>query len=229
MASDVPRTITEALGEELTEPHLAVASYGGAGGPAIYQGHGVKKDEMDIDAERFYRSVDRAILKRHSRPSRLPLLLAALPEHHSPFHKISHNPFLMAQGIDVHPDTLPIETLRERAWRIIEPQYEARLATLSEEFATAKSKDLGADEPAQVAEAAVVGRVATLLIDADRQIAGRIDVTTGQIQLGDLNHPEMDDLLDDLGELVLKKSGRVAVVPTERMPTRTGLAAIYRY
>ena len=30
---DVPRTITEALGEELTEPHQTVASYGGCRRP----------------------------------------------------------------------------------------------------------------------------------------------------------------------------------------------------
>ena len=93
----------------------------------------------------------------------------------------------------------------------------------------AKSKGLGMDDLAQVAEAAVAGRVATLLIEADRQIAGRIDTTTGQIQFADLSHPEVDDLLDDLGELVLKKGGRVVVVPAERMPTPTGLAAIFRY
>ncbi len=29
---EVPRTITEALGAELTEPHQTVASYGGGGG-----------------------------------------------------------------------------------------------------------------------------------------------------------------------------------------------------
>ena len=41
--------------------------------------------------------------------------------------------------------------------------------------------------------------------------------------------PRIDDLLDDLGELVAKKGGVVMVLPAERMPSRTGLAAIYRY
>jgi hypothetical protein len=108
LAQGVPQTITEALGEELTEPHLTVASYGmGAGGPAMHHGHGARKDEIDSDAERFFRAVDRAILEHHSRPSGLPLLLAALPEHHHLFRQVSHNPFLMAEAIDIHPDALP--------------------------------------------------------------------------------------------------------------------------
>jgi hypothetical protein len=39
----------------------------------------------------------------------------------------------------------------------------------------------------------------------------------------------VDDLLDDLGELALKKGGQIVIVPSERMPTRNGVAAIYRF
>jgi len=42
------------------------------------------------------------------------------------------------------------------------------LAGLVEDFGRAKSKGLGADELAQVAEAAAAGRVAMLLIESDR-------------------------------------------------------------
>ncbi len=229
-AEGVPRTITEALGEELTEPHLTVASYGtGATGPAMRHGHGSKKDEVDIDAERFFRAVDRAVLERHSRPSGLPLILAALPKYHNLFCQVSQNPFLMSEGIELHPDALPADSLRERAWRVVEPQYLGRLAGLVEEFGRAKSKSLGSDQLALVAEAAVAGRVTKLLIEADRHIPGRIDYASGRIEFGDLGHPEVDDLLDDLGELALKKGGQVVIVPAEQMPTRTGLAAIYRF
>ena len=75
----------------------------------------------------------------------------------------------------------------------------------------------------------MAGRVATLLIEAERQVPGRMDAATGRITLGDLAHPEVDDLLDDLGELVLKMGGQIVVVPAERMPTPRGLAAIYRF
>jgi hypothetical protein len=230
LAPGVPRTITEALGHELTEPHQTVASYGGTNlGSSMRHSHGGKKDETAIDADRFFRAVDQAILQHHSRPSNLPLLLAALPEHHGLFRQISHNPFLSSEGIKIHPDALPIEGLRERAWQIFEPQYQARLAELADEFASAKSKGLGLDDLPKIADAAVAGRIATLLLEADREIAGRMDEATGRIQFDELSHPELDDLLDDLGELVLTKGGRVVVVPSERMPTKTGAAATCRF
>ena len=227
----VPRTITEALGGELTEPHQTVASYGGVGGASkpMHHGQGAKTDEADIDAERFFRAVDRAVLEHYSRPSGLPLILAALPEHHHLFHQVSQNPLLVAEGIRFNPDSLSAEELRALAWQVIEPQYQARLAALGEEFEQARSKGIGSDDLAQVARAAASGRVATLLIEADRQIAGQLDGATGRVAFADLSDPQVDDLLDDLGELVAKMGGRVLVIPADRMPTRTGLAATYRY
>ncbi|HUP47198.1 MAG TPA: hypothetical protein VNA04_00260 [Thermoanaerobaculia bacterium] len=229
LAPGVPRTITDALGEELTEPHQTVASYGGVGGAGMHHGHGGRKDEIDKDAERFFRAVDRAVLDHHSRPSGLPLILAALPEHHGLFRSLSHNPFLLREGITVHPSALSIEELRARAWQVVEPDYHARLAALAEEFRQARSNGLGSDDLADAARAAADGRVATLLIEDGRQIAGWLDGATGRVEFGDLRSPRVDDLLDDLGELVESRSGRVVVVPSERMPTTTGVAAVFRY
>jgi len=225
------RTITEALGDEMTEPHQTVASYGGAGGSQspMHHGHGGKESEVDIDAERFFRAVDRAVLEHHSRPSALPLILATLPEHRQLFQEVSHNPFLLDEGIDIHPDALSSDELRTRAWQAVEPHYLAQLAALTEEFGKATSKNLGHDELAHVAKAVVAGRVATLLVDADREVPGRIDAATGDLEFDDLMDPEVDDVLDDLAVLALKTGGQVVIVPTERMPTETGIAAIYRY
>ncbi len=227
----VPRTIADALGGELTEPHQTVASYGGVGGASnrMHHGHGGKADEADVDAERFFRAVDRAVLEHYTKPSGLALILAALPEHHHLFHQVSQNPLLLDEGVRFNPDSLPADELRALAWQAVEPRYQARLASLREEFEQARSKSIGSDDLSQVAEASTSGRVETLLIDADRQIGGRLDSATGRVELADLSDPQNDDLLDDLGELVAKKGGTVLVVPAEGMPSRTGLAAIYRY
>jgi len=227
----VPRTIGDALGEELTEAHQTVASYGGVGGGsvAMRHGHGGKSDELDNDAGRFFRAVDRAVRETHSQPSGLPLILAALPEHHHLFHEISHNLLLLPEGIRIHPDSISVDDLRERAWAIFEPVYHARLEALGDDFAVAMSKDLGLDDLTLIGEAVMAGRVATLLIEADREIVGQIHDGSGNVHLGTSDHYQADDLLDDLGERVAKLGGQVFVVPAVRMPTDTGAAAICRY
>ncbi len=230
-APGVPRTLTDALGEELTEPHSTVASYGGGAGAggAMHHGHGGKSPEVEIDDERFFRAVARAVTEHHSQPSGLPLILAALPEHQAVFRGVSHNPALLEAGITTNPDALSEEELREQAWEVFEPQYQARLKALKEEAAYASSKKLGSDDLTEVATAAVAGRVQTLLLEAGRRLPGRIDSKTGDVTRAKLDDPQTDDLLDDLADLVSEMGGEVVVVPSEGMTTDTGLAAIYRY
>lgn len=230
LTNDVSETITEALGPELTEPHQTVSSYGGTAlGSSMRHGHGSRKDEVDIDDERFFSAVDRDILEKHSRHSGLPLILAALPQYHHLFQQVSHNPLLMPKGIEMDPNALTIDQLREKAWEIMEPEFRARLKKLTDEFLDAKSKGLGADHIETIAEAAIQGRIEFLLVDAGRHIPARIDQATGSVMHSGMEHPEVDDLLDDLAEQVLKTGGRVVVVPSSRMPAKTGAAASFRF
>jgi hypothetical protein len=107
--------------------------------------------------------------------------------------------------------------------------YLARLAGLIEMFGAAKARGPGSDNVEHIARSVVAGRVATLLVEADRQIPGRLDTSTGEIQFAELLEPDVDNVLDDIAELVLKNGGQVVVVPKERMPTQTAAAAIYRF
>src|SRR5690606_19514539 len=114
-------------------------------------------------------------------------------------------------------------------WQVIEPRYLERLAGFTSMFNAARPHGLADADLVLIGRNAVAGRVATLLIEAERQIPGRIDPATGVIEFDQMANPEVDDLLDDIGELVLSQGGPVVIVPAERMPTTTGLAAIYRF
>lgn len=244
LAADVPATITQALGDELTEPHQQKHAYGtgpsaaasgssrGPGGAktgGIQHGQGAKRDELDMDADRFFRAVDRAITEHYSKPSGLPLILAGLAEYHAPFRAVSHNPQLVDAGIEINIDALSLDELRERAWQVLLPHYLQRLEALLDRFGAARATGRGAERLSDVAAATSGGRVDTLLLEADRRIAGRVDPETGTVTTGDLSDPDMDDVLDDLAEGVIRSGGEVVIVPADRMPSSTGLAAIYRY
>jgi hypothetical protein len=230
--TNVPSTIADVLGDERSPPTQMVGSYGirtGGGGTAVHHGHGPQTDLIEADMIRFFRAVDRGILEHHSRPSGLPLMLAALPEYHEPFRNISHSPYLMDEGIMTNPDALSLDELRKQAWDKVEPLYLARLQELKEKFHTARAQRAGSADLSDVAKAAIAGRVATLLVDADRVIPGIIDRNSGAVSPDKSAAGHVDDMLDDLAELVLAKGGEVVVVPIERMPSDSGLAAIYRF
>lgn len=229
---DFPATLTDALGEETTDPHHGAAvgptSPAASSGTANY-GHGSRKDEIDKDTPRFFRVIDREVADRFSKPSGLPLVLAGLPENLAEFHKVAHNPHLQPDGVPADPNSLDRDQLLKQVWQLMEPRYLQRLGKIIDDFQTAQSRERGSSDLSTVARAANEGRVGRLLIDADKVIAGRINRETGGIENGELHDPETDDLLDDLAELVLSTGGEVIVVPSERMPTQTGLAAIFRF
>jgi hypothetical protein len=231
LVPEVPRSSSETTSDRQQAPHSSASSHGAmlAGHAAMHHGQGGKKDGMDSEAERFFRAVDRAVQTHHSDVSGLPLMLAALPEHHHLFQAISHNPLLMRQGLQVNPESLSAQELQQRVWAVAAPAQQAQQAAWCDDYAVAKAKGLGSDNLADVAHAAAAGRVSTLLIEAGRLAAGRIDGTTGRIDFAQLEGPRVDDVLDDLGTLVEQKGGQVHVLTADRMPTPTGVAASYRH
>jgi hypothetical protein len=232
LSADTPKTITDALGDELTDKHTTVASYGGSGGKSspMHHGHGGRKEETEKDTERFFRVVANTIYEQYTKPTGWPLILAALTEHQSLFQKVNKNPLLLSKGITINPSSVSTDKLANMAWEIMEPEYNQKLASLVAAYEQARANGKGSDDYKEVAVAAVEGRVDTLIIEADRIIPVRItNLVTGNTQKKDLINPKVDDLLDDMGELVMKMGGQVLVLPTGKMPSETGLAAIFRY
>jgi peptide subunit release factor 1 (eRF1) len=116
------------------------------------------------------------------------------------------------------------------AWEALEPVYLQKLKDLVKKFEQAKANNSGSDNVKEVVEAAEAGRVDTILIEKDRVIAERLrNKNTGTFKQADSTQPILDDLLDDIGELVTKMGGKVMFIPSEIMPTKTGLAAVFRY
>ena len=223
MVTDMP------IGDIDTSVHATQVYESALGAPTTRRGADATQDVVDHDTDRFFRMVDQAVLAHHSQPSGVPVLLAALPEYHHRFRAISSNPQLVDVALDVYPDAVSQEVLRERAWQALRPRYLERLAALADTYRVAKARDQATDDLRRAAEAAVAGRVGTLMLEADRMIAGRIDAASGAVTLVDGDKPAVDDVLDDLGEQVLRNGGEVVIVPIERMPSGTGVAATYRY
>jgi hypothetical protein len=228
---DFPAKLEQVVPPERGERGVSVASTSaGLGSSKMLRGH--NEGKADQDTEKFFVAVDRAVAERFSNPVGLPLVLAALPEHQALFRRLAQNPALLGDGVQGNPLALGAEQLREQVWQVLLPRYLARLERLKEDFNTAQARHAGAADLADVARAAVQGRVGLLLLEADRVVPGVIDRGAGAIQAGSLAAPDVGDMLDDLAELVLARGGEVVVVPAERMPAAaaaSGLAAIYRY
>lgn len=137
---------------------------------------------------------------------------------------------MLTNGIAIDPSSVSTDKLANLAWEIMETEYNLKLDNLVAQFEQARADGKGSDDYKELAVAAVEGRIDILIVEADRMIPVRItNLVTGNTQKKDLTNPKVDDLLDDMGELVIKMGGQVMVLPTDRMPSEKGLAAIFRY
>lgn len=227
---DTPKTLEEVLGDEYTQSHINTGRYsGGVTGSPVFHGHGGRKDEVEIDTERYFRYIDKFILENFSNEMKLPLILVALDEHQGEFRNITKNKYLLDEKVSKDPEALAREEIKELTWNEMETLYIQKTKDLVDRYGLQSSKFLGTDDLAEIARAALEGRIDTLMIESGHIEPGMVNRQTGEIERGNLDNPEFDDILDDLGEMALKSQSEVVVLPKERMPSNRGIAAIFRY
>lgn len=181
-----------------------------------------------MQLDRYYRVVDQAVFECVSRDSRVPLVLAGLPELQTAFRSVSRNPHLIPGGIDRGMPAQIDETFVADAWKCVEPYHQQRLRQAIDDYHVAKARGMATDELPEIAEAIARSRVGILMVEADRVIPGDLTAETGRLNAKEaLESPE--DVLDDFAEAVLRTGGTALVLAKEEMPTASGAAAIYRF
>lgn len=112
---------------------------------------------------------------------------------------------------------------------LVEPVFAAargaRVTRLVGDLSAALPHGRGCGNLVTIAEAAVGGRVETLLIEAGRVVRGAIDRPTGSIRFDGRGA----DLVTVVAEIVLEHGGDVLEVPRGVLPTLSGVGAICRY
>ncbi|MEM6315462.1 MAG: hypothetical protein AAF743_15350, partial [Planctomycetota bacterium] len=175
---------------------------------------------------------DKTIWEHHSREAGVPLIVAAVEKYHAIFRKVSKNPHLADHGIRLNPDAADVDEKRliDEVRTAQRPARHKVVDELVETFGTARAAGQASANLADVAKAAVFGKVNQLLLAADKRVGGSVDPATGIVTEGDLEDPAVDDLLDDIAEHVLRAGGNVHVIPADIHPHQSsGVAAIYRY
>jgi hypothetical protein len=222
---NVPLSVDDALATNATGPSTTPQMPGRVDAPTAQP----STAGGSVDTDRFFRHVDQAIWENYSRKDRLPIVVCADVQYLSRFLTMSKNDHIEREGIQLNPEAATPDRLREAAWKILEPRFAKQIQTLKDAYQAAKARRLGSDEIPQVAEAAAIGRVGTLLVDSDVKVPGILHRDSGLLEQAAMSDPRADDVLDDLAEMVLKTDGQVFVVPHDQMPTDHGVAAVYRY
>jgi len=214
----VPTSLSDALGDELTEVQFRVRGPGPAGSM-----HGSGREERKLDLVRFHEALARTLAPALA-DDPLPIVLAATEEHQGGLRALAKLPGLLDEGVPGNFDHASPAELAARCAPLVEAWLARRAAECAGAWERARNRGKGVDLLDDVGAAAIAGRVARLWVDASRSLPGRLDPATGRVELdaGD------GDVLDALCEAVLARGGEVIPVAAEQLPSPTGAAAELR-
>jgi hypothetical protein len=228
-AQTIPAEEHERIGQAHAGGHSTVArpaegnNHQGQGKPGIIHAE---------DVRAYYRAIDKALWEV-LRDETAPLIVAATTEHHPIFAAISRYSHLLPEGVHGNFDNTPLPELHAKAWPIVQRHIAERENEVLEHYGNSIKRRRSADEVHSVGAAAVQGRVRELLVQRDAHLWGRMDPSTGDIQLHQDTRTQKDarddDVIDDISEAVILRGGSVWSFEKEAMPTKSPLAALWRW
>lgn len=202
-----------------------------------YHDHKSRNDVTKEQAEKFFRYVDKAMNDKLVRESNEPVILVTAPEHDHMFRELCTFETLLPEGIKKDPRTLSGTTLRDDAVAIIEGIRAQELAKLEEDYGYKASKGEASDSLPDIGLALVERKVGVLFLEEGKGIPGTFNDETGAVTFDGSKDPvddaELDPASPDIAaafaEAAALQDAKVLVLPADKMPVKSGVAATYRF
>lgn len=180
-----------------------------------------------VQMTRYARAVSQAIAPFVT--GDVPLLLAATEPIASIYRSVDASAALAPIGIEGSPEGMTDGELATAARDVLDRLYAQQLDDVRQLFGERLSTGRASTDLSQVARAATVGAVDTLLVDIDETIPGYMDDATGAITMDTPDDATDYGLVDELARRTWLSGGRVLAVRKADIPGEAALAAILRY
>lgn len=204
------------------------AASAGATGPQGVPHHSIGGHDWHENKEHDLRSYANLLInsvQRHLSGTNLPLVLAADERLHGMIRTNSEYPFVVEEGITLHPNSMDAEKLRRSAADCLHREVEKRRDEAWDKVAMSLGRGdrEASDDDADIVTAAAAGRVAHLFVRKGASLPGRFD---RQSLAAEPDENGTDDLVDRAVVETLRNGGDVFPMQ-DRGETR--MAAAYRY
>ena len=217
------RLLKDVIGDQYEEGRINVVSQGGSVGN--FHGDGGKSAEIKIDTEKFFYYVDDFVNTNYSQKDKLPLILVSLKEHQGLFRALSKNNYLLEEGVMRSYDSINDADLTKYLQEVIEPIYEKNIADYVKEYNVGINKNTATNTIQTTLEAIVADRVRVLVLQADKQVKGKVDLDNVSFELTD----DGEDILNYMAQLAIARGAEVIILPKDKMPDHLSVFALLRY
>jgi hypothetical protein len=228
---DVPTDLRDIIEEPepRSDTMTRLVSAGGRGGRAVFYGHGAADEDFKKEeVHKFLRQVADG-LGEYLSGQDLPMVLVGLGEMVAAYRSVNSYPHVLDEEIRTNPDGMPPEKLHEAAWPVIEGVLDAQRSRALERFGELHGTGRASDDPDQIAEAAIQGRVETLFVAAEPWCWEQMSNRGAIVQLGADESFARCELLDRAITDTLSHGGQVHAIPAAEVPGGRDVAASFRY
>jgi hypothetical protein len=224
----VPNNLVEAL-NEVPAPQIQFHSLPAQGSTTRFHGHGVGTDDIDvINLQRYFHRVNDG-LEEMLKNQQAPLVLACV-EYLAPLYRqTSIYPHVLDAVVSGNPDGLKNEELHQKAWAIVEPNFQKAREQAAAQYHEGLAKGRATHSLVEALSAAHQGRIATLFVPLGARRWGRFDFDRLSLEEHEEEQPGDDELLDLATMQTLMHAGTVYGVKPEDVPGHQPLAAVYRF
>ena len=175
----------------------------------------------------YARQVDQALRPLLS-GLQVPLLLAAVEPTVGIYRSVNSYPHLAQTVIAGNPETTTHAELAARAREVLDDIYAAELSAVRDRYEVRARSGRGTSDVAEIARAATVGLIDTLMVDIDAALSGTVDDATGAVNTAEPG-PGTYGVVDEVARRVWLTDGRVLAVRAADIPGGGPAAAILRY
>lgn len=201
---------------------------GSRGQKAVYFGHNANEEDKMIVVEMYFREVEKEITSILNKRKN-PLVLVGLNENISLYKKINSYGRMLDNEVLTHPDELSEKILRDKGWEIIKNHFLGDMYRSLDKY-NESSTEMYSNNLGEIVEATVMGKSSTIFIAKDEQKWGFYDKDNHTVQYSNSGNNSDDvELLNWLSITGFKTGSKVYMLPKEEMPTRSTVAAEFRF
>lgn len=185
-------------------------------------------DDQKLRMRQYARQVNQSLaplLGGHD----IPLVLAGTAPMIPIYRSVNSYPHLVDEVIPGNPDSTSDADLIAELRPILDRLYADDLANLIDLFGARQAHGRAVTDLADVARAATIGAVDTLLVDIEQSIPGEIDEETGRITTDTTPGGNTYGVTDEITRRVLMSKGRILAVRGDEMPGDGPVAALLRF
>lgn len=226
----LPTSLAQALQIESADRGLQLHSIrpvGAAGKAGVFHGQGGQRDADERQFREYVHAINNALGPILAKSSE-PLVLACVGYEAAEFKSVCRYPQILEAIIPGDSTKWNKRDLHQKAWAVVAPTLDDEESKFAGRYLQQFGTGTTSNQIDEIVVAAHNGDLDTLLVDAQVQAWGRYEPAAQSLVVHKAYQALDHDLVDQAMAQTYLSKGTVRVLPTDKMPSTSGLAAIYR-